>query len=440
MLSRFRRLGKILKRITLLSLAVLTVFSVLAYRPAAVKADPLADQLEELQRQLAEIKKKQKELQSQLSAENATQSALQSQINTYNSSIAQTELLIQESETQITLYTTQIELLSQQIANTEQQIELTSDQILDRQNHLEDVSFSLYRTNQQSSIDQLLQGNPVDQSMYKTHFYDLSREQAQELLNELEGMKTEQESQKTALETQKADSEKIKADLEGQKQLLEEQKSGLASQKSEKEQFLSASRGREAELDAQKKALDKIQKQIEQQMEAIELELLSRVQNGTHVNKGDPIALFGRTGNVLTSGPNGWYYPDPDKYPKLGAHLHFHVYKNGSHVNPVNVISGDINSNLLYRPGPSGYTITKYYSSSHRAIDIAYGKETTLGKPVYASCSGVVTYHTSYFDADDYGYEGGPFRRDDSHFYQLTCDSNGPQAGYVIFGWHIKSR
>ena len=441
MLSRIRRF---FKKVFVAGLAVLTVFSILSYHPTFAHAEgSLEDQLEELQKQLEEIRRRQKELQSQISAEDSTQSYLRSQINIYDSSIRQTELLIEESTKQIQLYALQIDLLAQQISNTEMQIEVTTSQITDRYDHLNDVSFSLYRSNQVSSMDKLLQGNPIDESMYRTHFYDQSREQAQSLITELESMKAEQEAQKLDLENQKLQNETLKTTLENEKLLLEEQKSGLNVQRQERQSLLSASEGKEKELESEQNAIKKVAAQLEAEMEAIELELLSRVQNGTHVNRGQTIAKIGRTGNCLTYGDNprtpevkyGWYYPHPEEQPIAGSHLHFKVYLNGAIVNPNNHISSD----KLADPLP-GHIVSQGYKSSHKAIDMVYsgGASATYGKLIKASCSGTVTYHTSYFDADDKGYAGGPFPRHDAHFYQLTCDNGTAQAGYVIFGWHIQ--
>lgn len=436
MLTRFSKLAKAIRKAVVVQLALVGIFSILTYRPTAVMAaDPLEEQLKDLQTQLADIKKKQKELKDLLSAEDATQSALRSQISTYNNSIYQTELLIEESETQINLYSTEIDLLSQEIVNTQKHIELTSHLIFDRQSHLSDVSFTIYRTNHQSSFDQLLQGNPIDHSMYKTHFYDISREQAQELLSELEALKADQEAQKVDLEDQKAKSEKTRADLEDQKALLEEQKNGLAVQKSERERYLAASKGREAELDAQKKELDKIARQIEREMNAIELELLSRVVSGSAVAKGKAIAQIGRTGHVRSSHVPGCPYPHPVTYPKYGSHLHFVMYLGNSRVNPLNYL-GD----TFGHPTP-GAIITQGYKTGHQAIDYAYwGPDATFGKPIYASCSGTISYHTSPFNATSYGYPCGPFPDDPAHFYKLVCDEKYNGSTVTFFGWHIRAR
>lgn len=432
------------KRLFITFFVIATVFSVLSYRPSvSFAADSLEQQLLELQKQLEEIKKQQKELKAQISSEDSTQNYLKSQISTYDSSIRQTELLIEESSKQIELYTAQINLLSAQILNTQQQIEITSLQISDRYDHINEVTFSLYRSTQISSMDKLLQGSPVDESMYRKHFFDQSREQAQILIAELEDMKAEQESQKLELENSKLQSEELKVGLENEKLLLEAQRSGLSVQRQEKEAFLRASQGREAELTAQEKELRRIAASLEAEMEAIEIELLSRVQNGTQVSRAQTVAKIGRTGHVLTYGDNprtpevyyGWYYPHPTEQPIAGSHLHFKVYLNGSVVNPNNHFGTD----KLADPLP-GHIISQGYKSTHKALDMVYpgGASATYGKLIKASCSGTITYHTSYFDADDKGYAGGPFPRHDAHFYQLTCDKNTPQSGYVVFGWHIQ--
>lgn len=424
-------------RLVVKLLSVVTVLSIFLVTPSGfdVQAeDSLEEQLKELEAELRKIREKQKALQAEISETQEEQSYLQSQISSYNNSIAQAELIIQATEKQIEVYNKEIELLAQQIENTEKMIEVTNEEIEDKRVTLKEVSFNIYQTNQISTLDLVLSGKSVDESLFWTHYLNLSKEEGQGIIDDLEALHTEQEAAKAELEVKKSESETIREELKIETQALADQIDGLSWQKKERQSLLTKSEEEEDELNAEKAELDKIEREIEQKRSAVEYELLSRVTSGSSVTKGQPIAQIGRTGHVRSSYVPGCPYPHPVTYPKYGSHLHFSMYIGSSRVNPYNYIY----DGPFKHPTPGAY-ITQSYHGEHLALDFAYaGPDATWGKPIYASCAGTVSYHTWPFDADDYGYPCGPFPRDDAHFYKLVCDEPYDGQTVIFYGWHLK--
>jgi len=402
--------------------------------------ETLEEQLERLQKELEEIKKQKKALEDQISKEQENQTYLYSQISQYNNAIKQTELVIKEKEKQIEIYKAQIEILNKDISKSEQRIKEISDEIQKKENELEKVMFYIYQNSQISAIDLLLSGKSVEDALYWNYQLDTARQKELALIENLNGLKAEEEARKEVLAQQKQEISSLVDTLSAETYALEEQINGLAWQKSEREKLVAQSEEKEVSLKNQQEELSRKISAYEQEIDRIMWEYLSKHPSGTYVTAGTPIAQIGRTGYVLTYGPNGWYYPHPEKEPYKGSHLHLSLKINNQTVNPLNYIG----HNGFGNPVP-GAIITQGYHSGHKAVDFAYGTpETTFGKPIYAPASGTVVYGTQYFDCDEpyWGLytppcsPGGPFPRHDLHFACITHD--GPFTGWVSCYAHIR--
>lgn len=397
----------------------------------------LQKEVEQKAKELDEIKRQQAEVQDKIKKEEATQQNLSKSINYISYQIQSTELTIQEKQGQIEKNEVEIQVLGTEIENRQNQILSLADSI----EYLEEIVSTRNRENYMNSkvswFEFLISSQSLTKAIKQLEYFGELKKHDIQLLEDMEGNKTELSDEKKQLAEQKTEVERLKAEIEFEKGELEKAKEDLAWQKSQKNQMLADSNARKQDQQALYDNLSEEYKKSLEELNAIQSQLAQATVSGTDVKEGWIIGKQGATGNVWTYKENiGWVEGDGICE---GYHVHFAVFeKNPStgywyDVNPAKYIL----AGKLRRPFNS-YEISQYYgatsfNSNHTGIDyVGPG----CGAPVYAAGDGIIQY--GYETDYGYGYDhAGPNDPKGAYFawiYHGTIDGVEVKTGY----WHLQ--
>jgi len=356
----FRKLPKVLRSIglggpiLLLKIFFFAIFllSLVSIAPSPTQAG-LYDQLLDLQRQIKQYEDTVKQLQGK-------EKSLKNEIAYYDNQIYLTQLEIQAKETEI-------ELLAGDIGNLSTRLERIAS-FLEFQERIFVVrARSAYISDQLSSFDIVLGAESLDGAIRRIRYLRVLEEQDREALEEMKETRAGFNDQKTVLEGKKSDVERLKAEVEAKKASLERQRADRAY-------LLVVTRNSE----------EQYQRLLEQQrieFAAIQAALAAQGSPIGPVSRGQVIGWEGNTGCVWSA--EYGYNPQPWPY---GSHTHFVVAINGALVDPLPYLQ---NGTLAWPADMSSAVITGYYSSSHRALDIAYPRSfSQYARPIFAPESG----------------------------------------------------
>ncbi len=406
-----------------------------------VQAETVQEMSERLQREiqqkadeLEEIKRQQAEVQEKIKQEESAQKNLSSSINYISYQIQSTELTIQEKQGQIEKNEVEIQVLGTEIEDRQNQILNLEDSIT----YLEEVVATRNRENYMNSkvswFEFLISSQNLTKAIKQLEYFGELKKHDLQLLEDMEGNKTELSDEKKQLAEQKTEVERLKAEIEFEKGELEKAKEDLAWQKSQKNQMLADSNARKQDQQALYDNLSEEYKKSLEELNAIQSQLAQATVSGTDVKKGWMIGKQGATGNVWTYKENiGWVEGDGICE---GYHVHFVIYEKNSStgywypVDPAKYIL----AGKLRRPFNEGqYVISQYYGSTsfnpfHNGID--YVGTGGCGTPVYAAGDGVIQY----------GYDGSHAGANDpkgayfAWIYHGTIDGVEVKTGY----WHLQ--
>jgi len=211
-----------------------------------------AASLSELLKRQAELSKKAEESKQQIEQKKKEASSLKDAISGLEGGIRSTAERIVTTEEQITATSDVLTALNLTI--TTKQAEL-----IELQNKLRSAYISLYELSQMSTIERLVQGQSLSDMVSRSQYIQAIQTDLQQDIVQVNGLKTDLESQKKDKESQKATLEKLNNDLTTSKQ-------SLTGQKSRKNYLLTLTTTEQSKQ-------EELLKQIQQQKETVGQEI-----------------------------------------------------------------------------------------------------------------------------------------------------------------------
>ena len=392
----------------------------------AQSSGDLSGKVADLNKELEAIKAKRKAIEAQLNNELQNQNSLTSQIPIYDLRIQALQASVDEKDKTIQTLEAQIELTTAQINETKDKITKLEKRLTDLDELYHDRVKSNFQNTFKTSLDTFLEINSFDYYLLVKEFSTTLAQENQAISEELAASKIDLAKQKDDFNVALQQQTDLQAQVKAEQADMVSQQQGLAYQKTQKEKLLAQSKNTAANLATQRAAIIAIANQKQQEMDNYLLQIISYQGNGKPVKVGDPIGRMGRSGYVLNCNSNGCYYPDPDKEPCGGAHLHFEVakkYTDGKYyrTNPLPYLQNSIVGPPLhsyyftqYYQGNSGsygsfpgFDIYGNFSSSvqgHPGIDIV--GDSNCGTTIYSGVNGVISYYCRPFQWP--GYRADP--------------------------------
>lgn len=383
----------------------------------------LSDQLLELEKKLAAIRKQKQDINSVLNSENLKQSQYGVEIARLTNEINLKNATIQEFELDIERLNLEVEILEYNIGEATKSIN-EKEQTIEELNNETSVRLTDMYLDQKSYSDLTMIFDPV--SSYDFVKKDLYRKSIQE---ETEGSLVELKNQREQLEKEKEKLDKDKVQMEKDKTLVDEQKISLEKEKTlldQKRGYLNVKIRESLNLEQQQRlALEQSsdkEKKILAEAELIKQKIfdeIGSIPNGSYVYKGTIIGV---------EGMSGW---------ATGPHLHFGVAFNGVEQNPcnfVNCASRSAGSNIAWPISPAGIITSGYGGRAndfHAAIDISTGGS---GAIIAAHDGWLVRGRQYCYDLTWVKCNGGYAN------YVIICENKtNCNAGYKTLYWHLKN-
>ncbi|MDD3648137.1 MAG: hypothetical protein PHS44_06605 [Candidatus Dojkabacteria bacterium] len=322
--------------------------------------DDLYEQLEQLEKELAEIKQQKIDLDSKISAEEQLQGSLTNQIQILENSIAELKLNIKEKEIDIRKKETEIKILEEEITETRLLVEGVEKDVDELQLVANDIISTIYIDEKTNTIvDKLLTADKSEDFLSQIEYHTSLGAYDQNALSNLIAQKTLLEDEKQLLEDDKLEAEKLAEQVIKQKELLEKDKEQLASQAEQKNKMLQDSQLAAIYYGNLYASLTDEEKKMHAQLDMILQQLLnSATKPKGYVMKGQVIA---------TEASNGC---------STGSHTHYAYNLNGSWVNPCNYLkyrAGHLcsgNSSIDWPYTGTSFYITQYFHSNHEALNL----------------------------------------------------------------------
>ena len=324
-----------------------------------------AESISDLQQKVAELEKQQKEIEAQISALEGDVSAEEDKYNEYLAGM-------ENVAKQISLYQEQIDALNQQIAQKDQEIQQKNEEIAAKDQEIiakqaeieqseekfKDRLAAMYISSSTDSTLGLLLGAEsfsdfLTQAEVLKNISQRDNEMMDEMLRqkeELQNLKSELEQAKAAIEATRAEIETKKQNIVTVQQQEKEKSNELSALKNESARVLNQLQSKQDSLEANEAELDAAREKAIAAIIAKEEEERLENENNNNNNNNNPGggSEGGQGGGeIIPPDTNGWLWPVP-------------IYA----------------------------FVSQWYSSSHRAIDIAASE----GSPILAVRSGRVVF------------------------------------------------
>jgi len=415
---------KILLNVSKIFTVLIIIFS-FAIFPAIVKASAESD-LEAIQKQLEDIRKRKGGIQNEINNENAKQNEyarelyrLKNEIDLLGAQIEEKELTVQELQLKIQILEKDIRDAIAKIDDAEGEIDSLQDQTDKRliDMYLSQKTFS--------DLDLFFSSHGTD--IIKIDLYQTSLQaETNSLLEELGKKKVELARRKTKMEEDKIQIEKDEAQISEEKIALERDKASIDQQR---DIYYRKRNESLAKIDDSKDALGLLTTEEQQalgeqrRLEQIVFDRINSIPSGSYVAKGTIIGQQGCTGYCT------------------GPHLHFAVKVNGGYQNPCSVLPSGylsgcgISGSSMDFPQRGSYVLTSGYGwrwgSFHYGIDVA---NYNASAPIYAAHSG---YMYSGFEPCS---STNPLCKNGGANYRIICQNQyNCNAGFKTMYWHLRN-
>lgn len=315
----FSNLSKTFYILLFTSILVITPIVGLAASPKQVaeasEIDDLYNDLEEIEKELAKIKKNKQDLNSKIDGEESLQNSLAAQIRTLSNTISLLELDILEKETEIMKKETEIKILEEEISDARQQIQSIEKKVEELEATATDIIKTIYIDSKTNSVIDLFLLSDQSKSFFtQMQYHTALGNREQNTLSELQIEKEALEEQKQKLQDNKVEIEKLAEQIKLQKEELEKDKEQLSAQKAQKNKFYAQSQQNVASYNSLLESLseeEKIKLALQAKLQQELFNKIGEINSGQYVIKGTIIGKEGQTGYAF------------------GEHLHFTITKDG---------------------------------------------------------------------------------------------------------------
>jgi hypothetical protein len=381
----------------------------------------LSEELEKVQRQLDENRRKQTEYATLIKKEqgntqtyNTEISILENQINLLNNQIEEKRLIIQE-------LTLQIEILTKDIENLEIEIEIAIDQIEKLENETDGRLLNMYMNQKENSSTSTTMFNSQGPSvLVKADTYRQAFQQdTNEKLEILEGTRRQLDRDKIKLEEDKITVSRNKTQVDEEKIALDQKKVQADSQRKTYIAKLQESKDRVNQYDKILTVLPQEERDLIEKYNQLKNALLSRSElvSGIPIKAGTFIGVEGNTGF------------------SYGSHLHFGVSEDGVIKNPCNFLPsgayGDCGGNGKLVKPLAGAVLTSGFRTrsrpTHNAIDLSTG-----------GAGSVVSAHDGYVYYFFESCAGAPVCNGGGAIAAKVCESDKCSSGISTVYYHLK--
>lgn len=410
-------------------LVLLMVFSAFSF-PVFAKTDE--EKLDEIQKQIAELRKQQQDLNQNLSNQKGLSSKYGSEIVTLNGEIQKLQLQVQEKQLVIDEYNLKISLLESQIADTEEHIKITEANIEKLQEEtdarLQDMYLDIKSFD--NSINMVFAQDSGSDFIKDEMYREAIQEETNEKLDKLALEKDNLEKDKEKLKQDKIQVETDKSLLEEEQKALQSNQTDLDQKKNKYESLKRQSDTAAAAMELEYSTLSDQEKKLQAELELLKQRIsnsIGQITTGQYVLAGTIIGYEGSTG-VST-----------------GNHLHFGVEYNGSTTNPCSLLPGKQLANaycgtsspkIAEWPMHGTPWLTSGYRTpsrpTHNAIDVSSGGSA----PIYAAHDGWIKYGN---DGACSWYRGYYPCHGAGANYAIICQDKANCAhGLKTLYWHLK--
>lgn len=364
------------------------------------------EEISQTEQELNAIIEQQKQIQQQIKDEEANQGQLENDAAYIESVIKANDLEVQNLTLELQRLELEIKKNGEDKAEIEARLEEIKGNVNDLNEELAEYNNLLYKMsfNTPSILDDksTFQDTVIGQEKVKAVVRLIEAD-----LAEIERLEKEAAAKNDELAKKEEELGNLQGEKLAQSSQLQAQKDGLEWQKQNKEKLALESKDKQADLIQSNEDLNAKIAEYTSKLNQLRSQALALPPSGNQVTEGQLIGLEGRTGYVCgylspeqlatippedyaISGqycaPPLYFLPDIDKYPTIGAHLHFE-YKIGSEwVDP------SAHFDEFDRLPMDGLTITQGFHGGHYANDMDAG----YGAPVYAVKPGQVQYFCDY--------------------------------------------
>lgn len=361
--------------------------------PTPTSGTQSSEKLNDLKNQIAD-------LESKLTAAQQKEKSLSSEIAVLDNQIKLTDLRINATKEEIDELTKDIESATGRIDKLEGSLDDITKVLINR-------VVATYQIGSIEPLEILVASEDMTDFLQRANYLKVAQENDKKLMYNTVQAKNDYEHQKNIFEDKKTKIEALKTQLEEYTVQIEKDKSA----KNDLLQVTKNDEKRYQELLAIARA----------ERAAFEGAFALKLENGTPIKQGDPIATVGNSGAP---------------YCSTGPHLHFTVRRNGSLENPANYLRSGVNFSYSYDAseydyygtvnpsgswdwplsepiiinqgyGSHGYARAFYSNGLHDGIDMASNASSTIRAPrdgtLYrgsTSCRGVAMNYVAVEQSD----------------------------------------
>jgi peptidoglycan hydrolase CwlO-like protein len=259
------------------------------------------------------------DLESKLAAAQQKEKSLNSEIAVLDNQIKLTDLRINATKEEIDEITKDIESATGRIDKLEGSLDDITKVLINR-------VVATYQIGRIEPLEVLVASEDMTDFLHRANYLKVAQENDKKLMYNTVQAKNDYEHQKNIFEDKKAKIEALKTQLEGYTAQIEKDKSA-------KNDLLQVTKNDE-------KRYQDLLSIARAERSAIEGAYALKLENGTPVKQGDPIATVGNSGAP---------------YCSTGPHLHFTVRRNGSLDNPASILRSGVNYSYSYDSGQYDY-------------------------------------------------------------------------------------
>lgn len=394
----------------------------------------LQEQLEQVQRDLEDIRNRQNQLANSISQQNQIANMYSGKVGELRGQVEELQLSIAENEAEIAEIEISSQMLEEEITALETSITELETTVATTETESNKILVNSYIDHR---LYNSLSTSIFDMTDVNTYFKDSQyRELIQEdnklLLEKLHNDRISLERSRNELEEKRVIIKRNRSVLSEQKSQLERAKSDLESQMQSYTGAILAAQYSANQGQAQLNAAEDDEAKLQARMELLKQQLFNsiiQINSGKYVEAGTIIGFEGNTG--ISTGP----------------HLHF-MYKpygnSGDYANPCNYLPGRQLANaycgvgspsLAVWPINGNIWLTSGFRTPSRPTHSAVDFSTGGGTPIYAAHSGWIQYGND----GACSYYSGPYPCNGAGAnYAIICENKNCSTGKMSGYWHLQ--